>query len=128
MVRASIVIFITLALLVGGIVEVYHVNKTINTLEKEAHQLLVLFEQNKEDLTKIEDDIIKIKEDWLKFEKHMSVVFNYKDTNIISDNLSNIQSAFYLNNYEEGYNKLQLLLLLIQRNKFSMIINFETIF
>ncbi len=128
MVKKLISVIIILVILFGlAITEIILVGNFINELDEEVSELIVEYEENKDNVINVLPHLEELKFKWDKAEHHLCLMFNHKDMTSITDCLSRVLSYTTQNNYEEGYVELHLLKEYSEKNPHIMGCNWNNI-
>lgn len=125
--RAAAVIFITLLLLVSGIIEIFIVKDVMIELKNSILFIEQKIIQNENNITVLEADMTSLTSDWEKKEVYLCLMFNHKDLSIITDSLNRLQTCTKLNNYDDAMVELMLLKLYSQNRMHLMGFNVQNI-
>ncbi len=107
--KAIIVITITLATIVFGILELTRVRTTLTSMEDIITDLNVRYEQNSEDITIFYDELGDLKEYWERQENWLCYIFNHRDLSTITDSINRLIPYTKNNDYDNAICELSLL-------------------
>ncbi len=128
MVKKFISVLIIAVLLFGlATTEVVLVNKFIIDLDKEVDELIIEYEENKDDVVSVVPHIQSLKGKWDKNENALCLMFNHKDMTSITDCISRLLTYTENNNYDDGIVELNLLKEYSEKNPHIMGCNFNNI-
>lgn len=103
------VIFIAMILFGLAITEIILLNKFIADFDDSVNELIVEYEEKKDNIIDVVPNIINLKSKWDKTENALCLMFNHKDMTSITDCLSKLLSYTKNNNYDDGVVELYLL-------------------
>lgn len=126
--RALAIIAITLLLLVSGIIEVINVSSIINVLQADVMHFETELHENRSDLSALENEVERIKDDWQKKELKLCLMFNHKDLSTITDALNRLHTNITLNDYDNALIEINLLKAYSENSIHVMGFNFQNIF
>lgn len=107
--KAIIVLTITIATIIFGILELTRVRTTLTSMEDIITDLNVRFEQNSEDITVFCDELGDLKEYWERQENWLCYIFNHRDLSTITDSINRLIPYTQNNDYDNAICELSLL-------------------
>lgn len=126
--RTIMMIIVTLLLLGLAVTELILVKNFINTIESDVNQLVVHFEENKEDISVLTPEIEKIHSNWDSKEQILCLMFNHKDMSMLTDSITRVAEYCKQNNYDDGIVELRILQEYAHKNHNIMGFNINNIF
>ena len=129
MVKRMITMIVVAILLIAlAITELVLVKTFINDIETDVNNLVVEFEENKEDISILTPRILNIKENWDSKEQVLCLMFNHKDMSMLTDSITRVAEYCKQNNYDDGIVELRILQEYAHKNHNIMGFNFNNIF
>lgn len=107
--KAIIVLTITIATIIFGILELTRVRTTLTSMEDIITDLNVRYEQNSEDITVFCDELGDLKEYWERQENWLCYIFNHRDLSTITDSINRLIPYTQNNDYDNAICELSLL-------------------
>lgn len=128
MVKRMISMIIVATALIGlAITELVLVKNFINILENNVNQLVILFEDNKDDISVLTPQIEEIERHWDSQEQILCLMFNHKDMSMVTDSIIRVKEYCQQNNYADGIVELKILQQYAHKNHNIMGFNFNNI-
>ena len=125
--RTIIMIVVTLILIGLATAELILVKNFINDIEKDVNELVVEFEENKDDITVLTPQIENIQYKWDSTEQILCLMFNHKDMSMLTDSITRVTEYCKQNNYDDGIVELKILQEYAKKNHDIMGFNFNNI-
>jgi predicted nucleic acid-binding Zn-ribbon protein len=110
-----------------AITELVLVKTFITEIENDVNTLVIEFESNKEDITKLTTKIEVIHEKWDTQEQLLCLMFNHKDLSMLTDCITRVSEYCKQNNYNDGIVELKILQEYTKKNHHIMGFNFNNI-
>lgn len=107
--KAIIVLTITIATIIFGILELTRVRITLTSMEDIITDLNVRYEQSSEDITVFCDELGDLKEYWERQENWLCYIFNHRDLSTITDSINRLIPYTQNNDYDNAICELSLL-------------------
>lgn len=126
--RALAIIAIALLLLISGIIEAINVSSIINVLQTDVMHFETELHENRSDLSALENEVERIKDDWQQKELKLCLMFNHKDLSTITDALNRLHTNITLNDYDNALIEINLLKAYSENSIHVMGFNFQNIF
>lgn len=126
--RALAIIAIALLLLISGIIEAINVSSIINVLQTDVMHFETELHENRSDLSALENEVERIKDDWQQIELKLCLMFNHKDLSTITDALNRLHTNITLNDYDNALIEINLLKAYSENSIHVMGFNFQNIF
>lgn len=128
MVKRTIMMIVVALLLLGlAITELILVKNFINNIENDVNQLVIEFEENKDDISVLTPSIENIQTKWDSKEQLLCLMFNHKDMSMLTDSITRVAEYCKQNNYDDGIVELKILQEYAKKNHDIMGFNFNNI-
>ena len=129
MVKKAVCVIIIAIILFGlAITELVLVESFIIDLDNQIDNLIIEYEENKNNIIKVVPSIEKIKTKWDNAENLLCLMFNHKDTSCLTDSITRLLAYTKNDNYEEGFVELSVLKEYSEKNTSIMGCNLDNIF
>lgn len=125
--RLIAVLIITIALLSLATYECVAVASVNNKLETNVGVLYEEFEDNKDNISVLTEDISVLKEDWDSKENALCLMFNHKDLSCITDTFNRLLASVKNNDYDNAIIEINLLKEFSEKNRHIMGFNFQNL-
>lgn len=126
--KGIVVLIIIVITITFGIIELYQVDKVLNTMEIGIMGLYREYEENQNDITLFSNKVGNMKEYWLKSEDWLGFIFNNRDLSTITDSINRLQAYTKNNDYDNAIAELAMLQQYSTENSHIMGFNFKNIF
>ena len=126
--KGIVVLVIIVITITFGIIELYQVDKVLNTMEIGIMGLYREYEENQNDITLFSNKVGNMKEYWLKSEDWLGFIFNNRDLSTITDSINRLQAYTKNNDYDNAIAELAMLQQYSTENSHIMGFNFKNIF
>lgn len=125
--RAIIIITLITSLLGLAVTELILVKSFINTIEDDVNELVVLYEENKDDITTLVPEVEKVEKNWDSKEQMLCLMFNHKDITMITDCITRLIEYSKQNKYDDAIVDLKILQKYAEKNHDIMEFNINNI-
>jgi len=125
--RLITMIVLALILITLAISELILVKNFISTIEKDVDNLVVMYEENKEEINTLIPEVEKIEKNWDSKEQLLCLMFNHKDISMITDCITRVIEYSKQNNYDDAIVDLKILQKYAKKNHDIMQFNINNI-
>lgn len=125
--RLITIIVLTILLLILGITELILVKNFIDGIENDVNNLVVLYEENKDNITPLIPEVEKVEKKWDSKEQLLCLMFNHKDISVITDCITRVIEYSKQNNYNDAIVDLKILHKYAEKNHDIMQFNINNI-
>jgi len=125
--RLITMIVLALILITLAISELILVKNFISTIEKDVDNLVVMYEENKEEINTLIPEVEKIEKNWDSKEQLLCLMFNHKDISMITDCITRVIEYSKQNNYDDAIVDLKILQKYAKKNHDIMEFNINNI-
>ena len=128
MVKRAITMLIVGTILIGlAITEMIIVENFIDNIETKINELVVKFDENRDDITVLTPLIEDIEQTWDSKEHILCLMFNHKDMSMVTDSITRVKEYCEQNNYGDGVVEVMILQEYAKKNHNIMGFNFNNI-
>jgi len=107
--RLITILILSLLLLALGITELILVKNFINGIEEDVNNLVILYEENKDNIVPLIPEVEKVEQKWDSKEQLLCLMFNHKDISVITDCITRVIEYSKQNNYDDAIVDLKIL-------------------
>lgn len=125
--KAIIILIITIALLSLATWEAIAVNNIIKVMDENVQSIAVKYQDNKEDITILYDELDDIDNYWTTRESMLCLIFNHKDLSSITDSINKLKAYTQNNDYDNAISEVELLKGYTEKNTHIMGFNIHNI-
>ena len=125
--KAVLIIIMILGLVALGITELILVKSFTNSIENDVDNLVVLYSENKEDITPLVPELEKLENKWDSKVQVLCLMFNHKDITMITDCITRLIEYSRQNKYDDAVVDLKILQKYAEKNHDIMEFNINNI-
>jgi len=125
--RLITILILSLLLLALGITELILVKNFINGIEEDVNNLVILYEENKDNIVPLIPEVEKVEQKWDSKEQLLCLMFNHKDISVITDCITRVIEYSKQNNYDDAIVDLKILHKYAEKNHDIMQFNINNI-
>lgn len=128
MVKRAITMLIVGIILIGlAITEMIIVENFIENVETQINELVVKFDDNRDDISVLTPLVEEIEQTWDSKEYILCLMFNHKDMSMVTDSITRVKEYCKQNNYGDGIVEVMILQEYAKKNHNIMGFNFNNI-